>query len=202
MMPVDNSGNLFQWSFRNFVIVIERYVTDWIVEYFSNYHALCKYMHDLFMHCRNHHSDSHTNHVIIRCYWFDRCYNYDMIHHIGHVVDNDIKGNNIEMNTSRCNMLHNTSETIYCTEALTINGNQLQAVGTVGVTMGVSEQIGHFLVHRKPQIKPIWDQEWNMFYDIQYMATNISILVMHVRKTCTFKLLVPDILLTLFLLEM
>ena len=75
------------WYSHNFIIVIARCVNDFILELFSNFHALCESMHDFFIHCRNHHSGSHVNHVIIlphcegntlvskvELWWFLHCY--------------------------------------------------------------------------------------------------------------------------------
>ena len=130
-------------------------------------------MHDLFMHCKNHHSDSHTNHVIIKCYWFDRCYNYDMIHDIGHIVDNDIKGNNIEMNTSRCNMLHNTSETIYCTEALTISGKLWAQSVSRWVSVSGSVIFGSPKAPDKTDMRPGMKYIlWHIIHDHKHIDTS------------------------------
>ena len=51
--------NLYRRWFRNFVIVIARYVNDWILERFPNFRTLCKSMHGFHV-CLSHVSDSHV----------------------------------------------------------------------------------------------------------------------------------------------
>ena len=41
-----------------------RYVIGWILELDSHLCPLCKSMHDYSMHCRNHYSANHANHII------------------------------------------------------------------------------------------------------------------------------------------
>ena len=43
-----------------------RYVNHWILKLLKNFRALCIYAW-FFMHCRNHHSDSHPDHIIMQC---------------------------------------------------------------------------------------------------------------------------------------
>ena len=49
------------WYFRIFIIVIARCVNDRILEL----PCIVRIYAWFFMHCKNHYSDSHANHVII-----------------------------------------------------------------------------------------------------------------------------------------
>ena len=48
--------------------MIARCVNDWILELFFKFPCIVRIYAWFFMHCRNHHSDSHANHVII-CFY-------------------------------------------------------------------------------------------------------------------------------------
>ena len=61
----DTLRNSWLWYFRNFIIVIARCVNDWIFGTLFKFPCIVRIYAWLFMHCRNHHSDSHANHVII-----------------------------------------------------------------------------------------------------------------------------------------
>ena len=61
----DNLKNWWRWYFCNFIIVIARCVNDWILELFFKFPCIVRIYAWFFMHCRNHHSDSHANHVIM-----------------------------------------------------------------------------------------------------------------------------------------
>ena len=94
-------------------------------------------------------------------------------------------GNNIAINTSGCNMLHNTSKTNHRREAWPINGNQLQTMGTIGVTRGVSKQISH-LCFTKSQNKTNmkWDVKYIVFNFIQkHINTSIALKKAHIPAT-------------------
>ena len=60
----DNLRNSWLCYFRNFIIVIERCVNDWIFLTFYKFPCIVWIYAWFFMHCRNHHSDNHVNHVI------------------------------------------------------------------------------------------------------------------------------------------